>query len=253
MQAPRTAPSRACVVAPLRCGHPLPLHGELVHRRAHHTRAFIVRTSPPPALPFSCCCRTVSIDIRGATDKQLVSDIKGNLLVVMNLHSRLDWLFAWVIELRYGWGASKVISKIPTSRSHVMVVCLVIPTLLFSHPHPHPHPPTHPPTHTHARARALLITCSSIPPSLPRAHALLSLAHSPTRLAHMHNGAINKIWLQPRCHSLRIHSCSISRSRPTATHPHLVRVHHTSCPTLRWSWSKIPGGTFQGLVGRCNS
>eukprot|EP00037_Helgoeca_nana_P015517 m.144896 g.144896 ORF g.144896 m.144896 type:complete len:385 (-) comp23051_c0_seq7:34-1188(-) len=51
---------------------------------------------------------SVSVDIRGATDKQLANDVK-NLLVVMNHFCRLDWLFTWTIELRYGWGRSKVI------------------------------------------------------------------------------------------------------------------------------------------------
>eukprot|EP00038_Savillea_parva_P002715 m.116897 g.116897 ORF g.116897 m.116897 type:complete len:394 (+) comp10932_c0_seq4:117-1298(+) len=51
---------------------------------------------------------SVSVDVRGATPKQLEHDVK-NLLVVMNHHCRLDWLFTWSIELRHGWAASKVV------------------------------------------------------------------------------------------------------------------------------------------------
>eukprot|EP00035_Acanthoeca_spectabilis_P012252 m.218372 g.218372 ORF g.218372 m.218372 type:complete len:419 (-) comp15569_c0_seq21:895-2151(-) len=51
---------------------------------------------------------SVSVEIRGATAKQLESDVK-NLLVVMNHHCRLDWLFTWCIELRFKWATSKVI------------------------------------------------------------------------------------------------------------------------------------------------
>lgn len=62
------------------------------------------------------------MDIRGATDKQLANDVK-NLLVVMNHFCRLDWLFTWTIELRYGWGRSKVHSPFPTVSTPVHACC----------------------------------------------------------------------------------------------------------------------------------
>ena len=52
----------------------------------------------------------LGIDVRVTSDQPLevlLAD-RGAVLIIVNHFSRLDWILLWMLELRHGWGASKV-------------------------------------------------------------------------------------------------------------------------------------------------
>eukprot|EP00036_Acanthoecidae_sp_10tr_P008083 CAMPEP_0182920766 /NCGR_PEP_ID=MMETSP0105_2-20130417/3705_1 /TAXON_ID=81532 ORGANISM="Acanthoeca-like sp., Strain 10tr" /NCGR_SAMPLE_ID=MMETSP0105_2 /ASSEMBLY_ACC=CAM_ASM_000205 /LENGTH=500 /DNA_ID=CAMNT_0025058219 /DNA_START=59 /DNA_END=1561 /DNA_ORIENTATION=- len=84
------------------------LHPAVPRRVLRALRAVTAAWFASGALLLEMLGVSVSVDIRGATQKQLESDVR-NLLFVMNHHCRLDWLFTWMIELRLQWSTSKII------------------------------------------------------------------------------------------------------------------------------------------------